>query len=234
MSTTFTIHTAYIKVTHIRSTRVNNLSLWLNCSSVRLCSSSCCSNSWNLLASCYFFTWMANVQYPGPVRGRLRPIQVDELQAGAEQAAQDVQVPRGDVEVLPAPVQPPQPAENQGAQLVGQAILPAQAQQFPPAQVPAQQIPPVQVPVQQIPPAQVPVAPQEAVHVEPAQGELEVNAFRLHVFRFMLCGVFVIFRGFFPLSSSAFTGLSFVVNSSSVLNLDLGGFFPLFLSSLVS
>ena len=81
---------------------------------------------------------MANVQYPGPVRGRLRPIQVDELQAGAEQAAQDVQVPRGDVEVLPAPVQPPQPAENQGAQLVGQAILPAQAQQFPPAQVPAQ------------------------------------------------------------------------------------------------
>ena len=167
---------------------------------------------------------MANVQYPGPVRGRLRPIQVDELQAGAEQAAQDVQVPRGDVEVLPAPVQPPQPAENQGAQLVGQAILPAQAQQFPPAQVP----------VQQIPPAQVPVAPQEALHVEPAQGELEVNAFRLHVFRFMLCGVFVIFRGFFPLSSSAFTGLSFVVNSSSVLNLDLGGFFPLFLSSLVS
>ena len=177
---------------------MNNLSLWLNCSSVRLCSSSCCSNSWNLLASCYFFTWMANVQYPGPVRGRLRPIQVDELQAGAEPAAQDVQVPRGDVEVLPAPVQPPQPAENQGAQLVGQAILPAQAQQFPPAQVPAQQIPPVQVPVQQIPPAQVPVAPQEAVHVEPAQGELEVNAFRLHVFRFMLCGVFVIFRVFFP------------------------------------
>ena len=119
---------------------------------------------------------------------------------------------------------------------MGQAILPPQAQQFPLAQVPAQQIPPVQVPVQQIPPAQVPVAPQEAVHVEPAQGELEVNAFRLHVFRFMLCGVFVIFRVFFffPLSSSAFTGLSFVVNSSSVLNLDLGGFFPLFLSSLVS
>ena len=133
---------------------------------------------------------MANVQYPGPVRGRLRPIQVDELQAGAEQAAQDGQVPRGDVEVLPAPVQPPQPAENQGVQLVvGQAILPAQAQQFPPAQVPAQQIPP----------AQVPVAPQEAIHVEPTQGELEVNAFRLHVFSFVLYGVFsLFFRGFFP------------------------------------
>ena len=139
---------------------------------------------------------MANVQYPGPVRGRLRPIQVDELQAGAEQAAQDGQVPRGDVEVLPAPVQPPQPAENQGAQLVvGQAILPAQAQQFPPAQVPAQQIPP----------AQVPVAPQEAVHVEPTQGELEVNAFRLHVFR-VVWGFFVIFRVFSPLSLSAFAG----------------------------
>ena len=132
---------------------------------------------------------MANVQYPGPVRGRLRPIQVDELQAGTEQAAQDGQVPRGDVEVLPAPVQPPQPAENQGAQLVvGQAILPAQAQQFPPAQVPAQQIPP----------AQVPVAPQEAVHVEPTQGELEVNAFRLHVFNFVFYGVFRYFSGFFP------------------------------------
>ena len=144
---------------------------------------------------------MANVQYPGPVRGRLRPIQVDELQAGAEQAAQDGQVPRGDVEVLPAPVQPPQPAENQGAQLVvGQAILPAQAQQFPPAQVPAQQIPPAQVPAQQIPPAQVPVAPQEAVHVEPAQGELEVNAFRLHVFNFVLYAVFSLFFGFFPRS----------------------------------
>ena len=139
---------------------------------------------------------MANVQYPGPVRGRLRPIQVDALQAGAEQAAQDGQVPRGDVEVLPAPVQPPQPAENQGAQLVvGQAILPAQAQQFPPAQVPAQQIPP----------AQVPVAPQEAVHVEPTQGELEVNAFRLHVFR-VVWGFFVIFRVFSPLSLSAFAG----------------------------
>ena len=139
---------------------------------------------------------MANVQYPGPVRGRLRPIQVDELQAGAEQAAQDGQVPRGDVEVLPAPVQPPQPAENQGAQLVvGQAILPAQAQQIPPAQVPAQQIPP----------AQVPVAPQEAVHVEPTQGELEVNAFRLHVLR-VVWGFFVIFRVFSPLSLSAFAG----------------------------
>ena len=154
---------------------------------------------------------MANVQYPGPVRGRLRPIQVDELQAGAEQAAQDGQVPRGDIEVLPAPVQPPQPAENQGAQLVvGQAILPAQAQQFPlaqvpaqqipPEQVPAQQIPPAQVPAQQIPPAQVPVAPQEAMHVEPTQGELEVNAFRLHVFSFVLYGVFHYFSGFFPRS----------------------------------
>ena len=211
-----TIHTAYIKVTHIKPTHVNKLSLWLNCSAVRLCSSSCRSNSWNFLASCYYFTWMANVQYPGPVRGRLRPIQVDELQAGAEQAAQDGQVPRGDVEVLPAPVQPPQPAENQGAQLVvGQAILPAQAQQFPPAQVPAQQIPPAQVPAQQIPPAQVPaqqippaqvpVAPQEAVHVEPTQGELEVNAFRLHVLR-VVWGFFVIFRVFSPLSLSAFAG----------------------------
>ena len=201
-----TIHTAYIKVTHIKPTHVNKLSLWLNCSAVRLCSSSCRSNSWNFLASCYYFTWMANVQYPGPVRGRLRPIQVDALQAGAEQAAQDGQVPRGDVEVLPAPVQPPQPAENQGAQLVvSQAILPAQAQQFPPAQVPAQQIPPAQVPAQQIPPAQVPVAPQEAVHVEPTQGELEVNAFRLHVFR-VVWGFFVIFRVFSPLSLSAFAG----------------------------
>ena len=141
---------------------------------------------------------MANVQYPGPVRSRLRLIQVDELQAGAEQAAQDGQVPRGDVEVLPAPVQPPQPAENQGAQLVvGQAILPAQAQQFPPAQVPAQQIPP----------AQVPVAPQEAMHVEPTQGELEVNAFRLHVFSVVLYGFFTLFFGVFsPLSLSAFAG----------------------------
>ena len=31
----FTIHTAYIKVTHIKSTRVNKLSLWLNCSTGR-------------------------------------------------------------------------------------------------------------------------------------------------------------------------------------------------------
>ena len=78
------------------------------------------------------------------------------------------------------------------------------------------------------------MAPQEAVHVEPTQGELEVNAFRLHVFSFVLYGVFHYFSGFFP---AQFVRVRRLVgcNSSSVLNLDLGGFlFSLFLSSLVS
>ena len=118
---TSSIHTAYIKATHIRSVHTNKLSLWLNCRTLRV------ADFFRSSASLLFS--IANVQYPVGqgawflVAQEVQP--ADELPAHGAQAAGGVAqvVQRVDrQEALPAAEHVAQDIQQAAAQVPHQAM----------------------------------------------------------------------------------------------------------------
>ena len=116
------IHTAYIKVMHIRSVHTNKVSLWLNCRTLRV--ADFLRSSASLLFS------MANVQYPAgqgapadaalPVAQEIQP--ADELPAHGAQAAAGVAQVVQQQEALPAAENVAQEIQQAASQVPQQAM----------------------------------------------------------------------------------------------------------------
>ena len=109
----FSIHTAYIKATHIRSVHTNKLSLWLNCRALRV------ADFFRSSASLLFS--LANVQCPAGqgawflVAQEVQP--ADELPAHGAQVVQRVDRQ----EALPAAEHVAQEIQEAAAQVPHQA-----------------------------------------------------------------------------------------------------------------